>query len=125
MEVSGYSAEYGKMAGGILNMVLKSGANAYHGTAFEYFRNDFFDAKAYFDPYQAGVSPEPIWRRHQRTDQHSETLQRPRPDHSSCSVGKASSIRMAQTYLGVVPTAAEHAGDFAGDASTAGAAHHP
>jgi hypothetical protein len=49
MEVGGYSAEYGKMAGGILNMTLKSGSNSYHGTLFEYFRNDFFDAKGYFD----------------------------------------------------------------------------
>ncbi len=49
MEVSGYSAEYGKMAGGILNMVLKSGTNNWHGALFEYFRNDFFDSKAYFD----------------------------------------------------------------------------
>ena len=49
METSGFSAEYGKMAGGVMNMVLKTGTNAYHGTAFEYFRNDFFDAKAYFD----------------------------------------------------------------------------
>ena len=42
------------MAGGILNMVLKSGANAYHGSGFEYFRNDFFDSKAYFDASKLG-----------------------------------------------------------------------
>jgi hypothetical protein len=49
MEVSGFSAEYGKMAGGVLNMVLKSGTNSYHGVLFEYFRNQDVDAKAYFD----------------------------------------------------------------------------
>jgi hypothetical protein len=49
METSGYSAEYGKMAGGIMQMVLRSGTNQFHGTAFEYFRNDVFDAKSYFD----------------------------------------------------------------------------
>ena len=50
MEVSGFSAQYGKMAGGILNMVLKSGTNQLHGTVFEYFRNDVFDARSFFDP---------------------------------------------------------------------------
>ena len=34
MEVSGYSAEYGKMAGGVLNMVIRSGTNQYHGSLF-------------------------------------------------------------------------------------------
>ena len=49
MEVGGFSAEYGRMAGGILNMTLKSGTNQYHGTLFEYLRNDVFDARAFFD----------------------------------------------------------------------------
>jgi Carboxypeptidase regulatory-like domain/TonB-dependent Receptor Plug Domain len=34
MEVSGYSAEYGKTAGAVLNMVLRSGTNQYHGSLF-------------------------------------------------------------------------------------------
>ena len=55
MEVAGYSAEYGKMAGGILNMVLRSGTNQYHGALFEYFRNNVFDAKAYFSTDNLGL----------------------------------------------------------------------
>ena len=54
MEVSGYSAEYGKMAGGILNMVLKTGGNQLHGSVFEYVRNDKFDSRAYFDTEKLG-----------------------------------------------------------------------
>src|SRR6266568_774447 len=54
MEVAGYSAEYGKMAGGILNMVLKSGGNRPHASLFEYVRNDKFDARAYFDTGKLG-----------------------------------------------------------------------
>jgi hypothetical protein len=50
MEVSGYSAEYGRMAGGILNMVLRSGTNQYHGDIFEYVRNNVIDSRAFFDP---------------------------------------------------------------------------
>jgi len=50
MEVSGFSAEYGRMAGGIMNMVLRSGTNQFHGDLFEYVRNNLIDARAYFDP---------------------------------------------------------------------------
>jgi hypothetical protein len=50
METTGYSAEYGKMAGGVLNMVVRSGTNQVHGSLFEYFRNDVFDARAFFSP---------------------------------------------------------------------------
>jgi hypothetical protein len=50
METSGYSAEMGRMAGGVMNMVLRSGTNRYHGDVFEYIRNDLMDARAYFDP---------------------------------------------------------------------------
>src|SRR3989442_416644 len=60
MEVSGYSAEYGKMAGGVLNMVLRSGTNQFHGSLFEYVRNNIFDAKAYFDADQLGIHQHPF-----------------------------------------------------------------
>ena len=79
MEVGGYSAEYGKMAGGILNMTLKSGSNRYHGSLFEYFRNDFFDAKAYFDVAQATLSSESMGWCDLGSAHHSESLQRARP----------------------------------------------
>jgi len=49
MEVSGFSAEYGRMAGGIMNMVLRSGTNRLRGDVFEYIRNNLLDARAYFD----------------------------------------------------------------------------
>jgi hypothetical protein len=49
MEVAGFSAEYGKMAGGILNAVLKSGTNELHGGVFEYVRNNVIDSRSFFD----------------------------------------------------------------------------
>src|SRR5580704_16423282 len=44
------SAEYGSVTGGVINVVTKSGTNSLHGSAFEYVRNDIFDAQAYFLP---------------------------------------------------------------------------
>lgn len=45
-----YEAEYGRTSGGIVNQVIKSGTNAFHGDAFEFFRNDALNARNYFLP---------------------------------------------------------------------------
>src|SRR5262249_20959559 len=38
------NAEFGQFLGGVINVTLKSGTNQYHGSVFEYLRNDFFNA---------------------------------------------------------------------------------
>jgi len=43
-----YSAEYGRTSGGIINQVIKSGTNAYHGNLFEFLRNEDLNARNYF-----------------------------------------------------------------------------
>jgi hypothetical protein len=48
MQTSGYSAEYGRESGGVLNMVLKTGTNQLHGTVFEFLRNNVTDARNFF-----------------------------------------------------------------------------
>jgi hypothetical protein len=53
VETSGYSAEYGRLAGGVLTVVLKSGTNRLHGSLFEYLRNSRLDARSAFDPEKA------------------------------------------------------------------------
>jgi hypothetical protein len=45
-----YDAEYRKFAGGIINVVTKSGTNHVNGNVFEFLRNDDLDARNYFDP---------------------------------------------------------------------------
>ncbi len=53
-----YGAEYGKRAGGQVNIVTKSGTNELHGTAFEYYRDESLDARNFFDP-----GPPPSFKR--------------------------------------------------------------
>jgi hypothetical protein len=50
--ISNFQPEYGRNAGGVVNIVTKSGTNAFHGSAAEYFRNDALDARNYFNPTQ-------------------------------------------------------------------------
>jgi Carboxypeptidase regulatory-like domain len=51
-----YSAEFGGAAGGVVNIVSKSGANSFHGSAFGLFRDQRFDARNYFDYNPNGKS---------------------------------------------------------------------
>jgi len=46
---SGFAAEYGRYAGGVLSVITKSGTNKLHGALYEFIRNDVFDARSYFD----------------------------------------------------------------------------
>ena len=53
VDASNYPAEYGTGTGGQISVITKSGGNAFHGSAFEYLRNDALDARNEFD----GASP--------------------------------------------------------------------
>src|SRR5262249_50304809 len=47
IQTSGYSAEFGRASGGIVNVALKSGTNQVHGFAYDYLQNDIFNARPY------------------------------------------------------------------------------
>src|ERR671923_1762289 len=60
VQSSAYSAEYGRNPGGQFAFETKSGSNLWHGSAYDYLRNDFFDANDWFNDYLK--TPEPPLR---------------------------------------------------------------
>ncbi len=110
METSGFSAEYGGFSGGILNVTLRSGTNQYHGGLHEYFRNEVFDARGFFDTDRLKL------RRNQFGGNVGGPIRLPGYDGRDKTFfhftyeGYYQSL--GQTRLGRTPTALEQAGDF-------------
>ncbi|WP_348267525.1 carboxypeptidase regulatory-like domain-containing protein [Edaphobacter paludis] len=52
IETSNFSAEYGRNSGPAFNIVTKSGTNQFHGTVFEYVRNNLFDSRPFFSTFK-------------------------------------------------------------------------
>ncbi len=58
LQTSTYSAEFGRSLGGVVNIQIKSGTNAYHGSVYEFMRNDAFDANNWFQNRNGIAKPE-------------------------------------------------------------------
>jgi hypothetical protein len=58
VQTSNYNAEYGRAAGSYINIATKSGTSDFHGTAYDYFRNNVLDARNFF----ATTGPAPEFR---------------------------------------------------------------
>jgi outer membrane receptor protein involved in Fe transport len=118
MQTNNFSAEYGRMAGGVMNMVLKSGTNRMHGSLFEFLRNDKVDARNFFDQRKSEL------RRNQFGGLFSGPVVIPKlyKGHDrTFFLFSWESYRQVQgaPALGVVPTLAQRAGDFSQTGSIA------
>ncbi len=109
-----YSAEYGRSAGGIVTVKLKSGTNQFHGSLFEFVRNDVFDANGFFNnqlpPTTGNKAPrEPLSR-----NQYGGSLGGPIRKNKTFFFTDYQGYRQTQggTSILSVPTALERQGDF-------------
>ena len=106
---SSFSAEYGRGAGSLVTAVTKSGTNQFHGSVYEYLRNDKLDARSFFG--HAGLVNKPTLKR----NQFGASLGGPIIKDKTFLFFSWESLRerSANTNTGqVMPTAAERAGDF-------------
>lgn len=105
VQTNAYSAEFGRGNGAILNAVLKSGTNGFHGDLYEFFRNDVLDARNAFDTF--GRQPY-----HQ--NQFGATFGGPIIKDRTFFFVDYEGFRVVQALpqLSSIPTAAEIGGDF-------------
>lgn len=109
VETNNYSAEYGYSAGAVVNAIIKSGTNAFHGTAFEFLRNDALDARNYFaNP----TARKPVLQQNQFGGVIGGPVVRNRAFFFGSYEGTR--INRGSTIVTTVPTAAMRLGDFTG-----------
>jgi hypothetical protein len=100
-------AEFGRFNGGVLNLTTKSGGNAWHGTGFEFFRNEALNARNLF---QSTSQTRPEYRRHQFGGMLGGPLVRDRTFFFVDYQGQRQSI--GRTVISTVPTVLQRQGIF-------------
>jgi len=105
VETSVFSAELGRTMGGIINVITKSGTNEFHGSAFEFYRNEKFDARNTFS-----VGTKPLYR----LNQFGGSFGGPIVKGKTFFFGDYAGLRQKQgtTFVSSVPTAKMRTGDF-------------
>ncbi|MBV8818257.1 MAG: carboxypeptidase regulatory-like domain-containing protein, partial [Acidobacteriaceae bacterium] len=108
VESGNYGAQYGRAAGGVVIVSIKSGTNQIHGDVFEFLRNDKFDANDFF-ANRSGLKRPPL-----RRNQFGATLGGPIIKNRSFFFVSYAGERQTSAQSGVttVPTPAMLRGDF-------------
>ena len=107
VQTSNFTAEYGSKAGGVVNMVVKAGANSFHGSAFEFLRNYDLNTRAFFALSNDGL----------KRNQYGGTLGGRIIRDKTFFFGsyQGTNLRTIPTGLtAFVPTAAQRAGNLSG-----------
>jgi outer membrane receptor protein involved in Fe transport len=102
-----YSAEYGRTSGGVINFVTKSGTNDFHGSLFEFFRNEKMDARNFFDG-----AKKPSYKQNQYGGSIGGPIRKNRMFFFGDYEG--SRLRQGQTFTSTVPTVGARQGNFSG-----------
>jgi Outer membrane receptor proteins, mostly Fe transport len=108
---SSYSAEYGRNAGGQVNLITRGGGNDFHGSLYEYLRNQALDARNFFD----AASPQKLIR-----NQFGATAGGPAVKDRTFFFTNFDGLRERDglTRVTIVPTVAQRAGDLSGIGKT-------
>ncbi len=116
VDTSSFSAEYGRAAGGIFNVVTKSGTNDLHFTVYEFLRNDKLNSSNWFANL-AGQKQPPL-----KFNQFGGVLGGPVVRNRTFFFLSTELVRFIQgvTYTATVPTAAQLGGNFSRDLNSAG-----
>jgi len=104
---STYDASFGRNGGGQVSVVLRSGGNQFHGTAYEFFRNALLDARNYFAP---SLAPAPQDQRNQFGGSLGGPIVKNRTFFFADYQGTRDNTGVTQVTN--VPTMAERTGDF-------------
>ncbi|MGH8246301.1 MAG: hypothetical protein ACREUU_07700, partial [Gammaproteobacteria bacterium] len=105
IQTSSYSAEFGRNRGASINAVTKSGTNEFHGGAFEFVRNDHFDARPFFS------RTAPVFKRNQFGAQLGGPIRKNKTFFFGGWQG-THERGTPNTSTSTVPTAAMRAGNF-------------
>ena len=108
VQTSTYSSEFGFAGNGQINLVTKSGANQFHGSAYEFLRNSELNARGFFDP---GGPILPLKR-----NQFGFTVGGPIVRNSTFFFGEFEGLRLVRnsSRLSLIPTQTLKSGNFQG-----------
>lgn len=107
VQTNAYSAEFGRGNGAVINATIKSGTNQFHGSVYEFLRNEKFDAKNFFDSHTDPIAP---YKQNQFGGTFGGAIVKNKTFFFVDYEGLR--IRQSQTWTSTVPTAAMRTGDF-------------